>query len=56
MPVRPVHEQNMDFARGACFQQYVIFQAAVCIIPFQHFRMRKRLGKEMANIQNNLSY
>ena len=50
MAYRPVHEQNRDFARGVRFQQHVIFQAAVCIIPFQHFRMRKRLAKDMTNI------
>ena len=49
MPDRPIREQNRDFARGVCFQQRVIFQAAVRIIPFQHFRIRKRLAKDMTN-------
>ena len=29
MPDRPVHEQNRDFASGACFQQRAMFQADV---------------------------
>ena len=29
MPDIPVHEQNMDFARGVCFQQHAMFQADV---------------------------
>ena len=53
MPDRPVDEQIMDFARGVRFQQHVIFQAAACIIPFQHFRMRKRLAKIYDLYENN---